>query len=139
MALLGLSWFFVGAVLRRTGLVTLVCVAEFNAHQQTSIWLVRGGHVSAWCLTVAKTRCVACYTLSRHQVNDEFVAKLGNFLSRSRKIFLMVEYCCQLCGASANWITDFSGARLMRSERWHGIGFQIRAFSRPLMTQWSKL
>ena len=86
----------------------------------------------SWCLTVAKTRCVACCTLSRHQVNDEFVAKHDNFISGSRKIFLVVEYCCQLCGASANWITDFSGARLMRSERWHGIGFQIWAFFQAL-------
>ena len=82
-----------------------------------------------------KTRCC---TLSRHQVNDEFVAKHDNFISGSQKIFLMVEYCCQLCGASANWIADFSGARLMRSERWCGVGFQLRAFFRPLMTQWSK-
>jgi hypothetical protein len=79
--------------------------------------------------------CIMIYALSP-SVNDEFAAKYDNFISRSRKIFLMVEYCCQLYGASANWITDFSGARLMRSERWHGIGFQIRAFFRPLMTQW---
>jgi hypothetical protein len=39
-------------------------------------------------------------------------------------------------GASANRITDVAGVRLMRSERWHGVGFQIRAICGPLITQW---
>ena len=88
------------------------------------------------CLTVAKTRCEAWCKLSRHQVNDVFVTKHDNFMNGDRKIFLIICACCHLCGAFASRITDVAGVRLMRSEDWHGVGFQIWAICRPLITQW---
>ena len=57
-------------------------------------------------------------------------------MNGDRKIFLIICACCHLFGASASRITDVAGVRLMRSECWRGVGFQIWAICRPLITQW---